>query len=199
MEKIQNNTILRKQYKLKRDSIAVQDRQFLSQQIVISLKALLESDFERANIFLCFYPFGSEVDVLILYKHLLDIGKELYFPVSDKDSHELIFKKVSNLSSDFHKGAYDIMEPNEGLPVYNNDTDAIVFTPGLVFDTNLNRLGYGAGYYDRFFHQNSDVIKIGLCFNTQINNEIIPQEHDVPMDLVVTDRRIIRRADYDIN
>ncbi|MBR5637093.1 MAG: 5-formyltetrahydrofolate cyclo-ligase [Pseudobutyrivibrio sp.] len=199
MERSQNNKILRKQHKSIRDSIAPFDRQFLSQQIVISLKALLESDFERANIFLCFYPFGSEVDVLLLYKHLLEKGKELYFPVSDKGNHQLIFRRVSNLSSDFHLGAYDIMEPNDDLPVYNNDSDAVVFTPGLVFDTNLNRLGYGAGYYDRFFHQHSDVIKIGLCFNSQINNEIIPEEHDVPMDIIVTDRRILRRKGYDIN
>ena len=193
MERSLNNANLRKQNKLMRDELTLTDRQFLSQQIVISLKALLESDFKRANIFLCFYPFGSEVDILLLYKQLLEEGKKLYFPVTHKEAHKLEFREVKNLTTDFHKGAYDIMEPNEDLPTYDFEEGTVVFTPGLVFDTNLNRLGYGAGYYDRFFHNNPEVVKIGLCFNVQIKNEIIPEEHDVPMDYIVTDKRIIRR------
>lgn len=199
MERSLNNAELRKQNKLMRDEIASFDRQFLSQQIVISVKALLESDFKRADIFLCFYPTGSEVNLLPLYKELLQEGKQLYFPISHKDTRHLEFRKVSNLTTDFHEGCYDIMEPNVDLPLYAPKENTVVFTPGLVFDTNLNRLGYGAGYYDRFFNDNPKVIKIGLCYNVQINNKITPKEHDIPMDYIVTDRRIIRRSGYDIN
>ena len=195
MEKIQNNTILRKQYKLKRDSIAVQDRQFLSQQIVISLKALLESDFERANIFLCFYPFGSEADLLELYGKLLEVGKSLYFPVSNKSTHELTFYRVNHLKDDFCSGAYGIMEPDTGLEKFDlDDSSTVVITPGLIFDEKCNRIGYGAGYYDRFFSLHLDFIKIGVGYDVQVINNLDVEAYDVPLDFVVTNNRLIKRG-----
>ena len=198
MGKSLNNSQLRKTYKQIRDNISSDRRDSLSRQIVLNLKALLESDFKRANIFLCFYPFGSEVDLREFYQELLDAGKEVYFPVSSVNEHQLIFKKVRNLSDDFHLGAYDIMEPNDSLEDYDG-RDAVVITPGLVFDNSGNRIGYGAGYYDRFFQNNFGAIKIGVCFNEQVTTAIVPGAHDVPMDYIVTDNGILRRKGYDTN
>lgn len=192
MERSQNKS-LRIQYKKIRDSLSVEDRAQKSHQIVTRLKALLEHDFERADIFLCFYPYGSEVDLLEFYSYLLEKNKEIYFPVTNKDDKSLTFRRVTNLTEDFHEGFKGIMEPKDELPAFEYNQDTVVITPGLVFDSNINRIGYGAGYYDRFFSLYPDLTKVGVCFNEQICEEIIPEEHDFPMDYIVTDNTFIRR------
>ena len=136
----------------------------------------------------------------------------MYFPVSDVKNKKLTFYQVTDLIKDFSKGAYGIMEPTKGLPVLNlfsdgkditiptgvDETTPIVFTPGLVFDEKCNRLGYGAGYYDRFFSNHPDFIKIGIAFEKQIVNCLNVEAHDVPLDYIVTDDRLIKGANNDI-
>ena len=167
----------------------------MSLAITENFLALLESDFKGANIFLCFYPYGSEVDLLGLYERLLDIGNDLYFPVSNINIHELTFYKVNDLKDDFHEGAYGIMEPNDNLEQFNGaDSSTVVITPGLIFDEECNRIGYGAGYYDRFFASHPDTFKVGVGFEEQIINKLNVGAYDVPLDYVVTNNRLIKRS-----
>ena len=167
----------------------------MSLDITENFLAFLESDFKGANIFLCFYPYGSEVDLLGLYERLLDIDKDLYFPVSNINTHELTFYKVNDLKDDFHEGAYGIMEPNDNLEQFNgDDSSTVVITPGLIFDERCNRIGYGAGYYDRFFASHPDTFKVGVGFEEQIINKLIVGAYDVPLDYVVTNNRLIKRS-----
>ena len=170
-----------------------------SADIVRNLLALLESDFKGANIFLCYYPFGSEIDLIKLYEALLEKGSLLFFPVSDVKEHRLHFYQITDLKQDFHKGAFDIMEPNEGLPEFeykhfsNNRFDNIIcITPGLVFDFNFNRIGYGAGFYDRFFEDKNDILKIAPCFENQLEALIPVKEHDIKMDIILTEERVLK-------
>jgi 5-formyltetrahydrofolate cyclo-ligase len=198
MEKSLNNKDLRKNYKAIRDGLSESKREQMSQAITENVLALLESDFKGANIFLCFYPFGSEASLLSAYKSLLNAGKSLYFPVSFVDSHELTFYKVSDLTADFESGAYGIMEPKRDLEILDLtglDLDKVaVFTPGLIFDKMCNRLGYGAGYYDRFFAKHPNLSKIGIGFGCQITDTLNVEAHDVPLDYIVTDDGLIKRG-----
>ena len=199
MEKSQNNKKLRSEFKALRDGLSLSERKDKSHGICNNILALLESDFKGANIFLCFYPFGSEVNLLDLYQHLLDEGKSLYFPISNIDNHELSFYLVKDLVDDFNNGAYGIMEPKSSLTKLNLDNisdenSIVVFTPGLIFDENCNRLGYGAGYYDRFFAKYSKLWKIGIGFDKQITTTLNVEAHDVPLDYIVTDNRLIKRG-----
>ena len=182
---------LRLIHKKLRDNMSAEEHALKSADISRNVLALLESDFKGANIFLCFYPFGSEVTLLPLYEHLLELGKSLYFPVSDIKEHTLTFYKISHIRNDFHKGAYDIMEPNNGLERFDYENskseNVICITPGLVFDKNLNRLGYGAGFYDRFLCDKPAIVKIAPCFTNQILDNIKAMPHDIRMDVVVTE------------
>lgn len=180
------------EFKAIRDNISVYDRKNKSQQIAQNLLALLESDFKGANIFLCFYPFGSEVDLLDFYNKLLKDGKELYFPISNVKSHTLHFKRIYEIDKDFHIGSYNIMEPDANLEDYIYTDSAVAITPGLVFDKSLNRLGYGAGYYDRFFESNPNIKRIGICYTEQITQEVPISKHDMPMNCIVTDNCIMK-------
>ena len=195
MEKSQNNKKLRSEFKALRDGLSLSERKDKSHGICDNILALLESDFKGANIFLCFYPFGYEVDLLELYGRLLEEGKNLFFPVSNKNTHELTFYRVNHLKDDFRSGAYGIMEPDTRLEEYDlDDSSTVVITPGLIFDENCNRIGYGAGYYDRFFSLHPDVIKLGVGYDLQIIENLDVEAYDVPLDYVVTNNRLIKRG-----
>ena len=135
------------------------------------------------------------MDLLELYGRLLEEGKKLFFPVSNKNTHELTFYKINNLKDDFRSGAYGIMEPDTGLEKFDlDDSSTVVITPGLIFDENCNRIGYGAGYYDRFFSLHPDVIKVGVGYDLQIIDNLDVEAYDVPLDYVVTNNRLIKRG-----
>ena len=69
----------------------------------------------------------------------------------------------------------------------------MVIVPGIVFDKNGHRIGYGYGYYDRFFHKlDANVKKIGFAFDFQVVDKIPEEQHDVPMDVVITEKRVLK-------
>lgn len=195
MEQSQSNKALRLKYREIRNSISPDLRNVKSKNIIANVLALLESDFKGANIFLCFYPFGSEVDLIELYQKLLAMGKLIYFPVSDMKTHQLHFYQVNNLQADFSLGAYNIMEPKPTCPVLENDfkdSDVICITPGLVFDRTFNRIGYGGGFYDRFFSGHPGLIKLAPVFNEQLIDSVNAMEHDVPVDYIITEDEVLK-------
>ena len=194
MEKFKSNKKLRLTYKNLRDKVPSDLHKVKSKDISNNVLALLESDFKGANIFLCYYPFGSEVDLILLYEKLLEIGKQLYFPISDVKTHELEFYQIHDLQKDFQLGAYNIFEPSSSFKrfEYNEHDDIICITPGLIFDRNFNRIGYGAGFYDRFFYDKAGIIKIAPCFEFQIAASVPNQEHDAKVNIIVTENDILK-------
>jgi len=89
-------------------------------------------------------------------------------------------------------GKYGIREPAEQIPVMPWDADSFIL-PGLAFDQQGGRLGYGKGIYDSILSEaNSTAIKIGVCYDWQIFDEPLPHEsHDIRVDWVVSDKRVI--------
>ncbi|WP_167511384.1 5-formyltetrahydrofolate cyclo-ligase [Pseudobutyrivibrio xylanivorans] len=188
------NKDLRLKYKEIRDNLTAKERILLSENVVLNLTALLESDFKGASIFLCFYPFGSEVNLIPFYDKLLKENKSLYFPVSNIDNHKLTFYRITDLNKDFTRGTFGIMEPNLSLSQLEAFDNIIAITPGLIFDENCNRCGYGAGFYDRFFTKHTNIKKIGIAFHQQVIDNLETKEWDVPLDYIVTDNRLIKRG-----
>ena len=194
MERYQSSKELRLTYKKLRDEAPSDLRISKSREIVSNVLALLESDFKGANIFLCYYPFGSEIDLLPLYEKLLAKGKILYFPISETKNHNLLFFQISDLQKDFHIGSYNIMEPNESLPMFNYSKEdrIICITPGLLFDRNYNRIGYGAGFYDRFLSDKCNIIKLAPSFDSHLLVSIPSQAHDIKMDVIITEKEVLK-------
>lgn len=93
------------------------------------------------------------------------------------------------------KGHHGIREPEVRIPVFPWDVDAFIL-PGLAFDGRGGRLGFGKGHYDAILSKALKTSpKIGVCYDWQVAEEPLPQEeHDIPMDWVVTDSRIIHCA-----
>ena len=191
---MEENKSLRQIYIDKRKALSDDDRHELSNKASENLIALLNTEFKGANIFLCFYPLEYEIDLRPFYSNLIESGKTLYFPVSDDRDKTLSFYRVDNLESDFSRGTYQVMEPVDRVDELEDFSDCVCITPGLIFDDDFNRVGYGAGYYDRFFNDNPEITKVGAFFDCQAYPALSPAAHDVKMDYIVTENGYTKRG-----
>ena len=85
-------------------------------------------------------------------------------------------------------GSFHIEEPT-GDDLIDPDKLELIVTPGVAFDSKGNRLGRGKGYYDRL-PATTKATKIGVAYHFQIVDELPAEPHDVPMDIVITDRTV---------
>jgi 5-formyltetrahydrofolate cyclo-ligase len=153
-------------------------------------KSFLETvNYSRACSIIVYSPIHQEVDTELIVRSALESGKRVAFPVVV--GHELVFREVQDISS-LQRGAFGILEPcPTGKVVVPEDSDILIL-PGIAFDLNGHRIGYGKGYYDKTLHRIEGHGKIvGLCYDFQLVDEILGEAHDVKMDLIITDKRII--------
>lgn len=142
--------------------------------------------FRNAGIVYFYYPLGNEADLLPLAQVSLDLGKLAAFPRTEGSGME--FFRVPDLA-EFAEGAFHVMEP---LSKEQMDCQKpLVFVPGLAFDVHGNRMGYGKGYYDRYFARYPECTKIGVCYGKQIIAEIPCDDYDIPVDAVASEQGII--------
>ncbi len=126
---------------------------------------------------------GWEVDTYNLIKIFKKQGKKIYAPVIKEN--EILPGKIDNLK-DLKKGKFGIMEPVEIVEDYVYD---IILIPGVGFDRNLNRLGRGKGYFDRFLKKTKG-LRIGVCFEIQIVDFIPVDKNDIKMDVIITEKNL---------
>ncbi len=143
---------------------------------------------KSGRCFLFYYPLKGEPDILPLVQSFLMDGKCVAFPVIEGE--EIRAVRVNSLSN-FKKGAFGVYEPSCGEYIDEDSID-VVFVPGLAFDKEGFRIGFGKGFYDRFLRKVT-AFKIGIAFDFQIFDRIPRDEWDVPVDIVVTPHHIFRR------
>ncbi|HIU63770.1 MAG TPA: 5-formyltetrahydrofolate cyclo-ligase [Candidatus Avacidaminococcus intestinavium] len=164
-----------------------------TKSMLIINKILASKYFQQAKNIMLFSAFGSEVNLTPLLKIIVEQNKQAYLPFTDKISRKILPIKVRDVAQ-LVPGTYGILEPKaEGFDPQNYQDLELIITPGLIFDHSKNRIGYGAGYYDRLFPLlNVNVIKMGVCFEEQVLPKIPTEEHDIPLDLIITDQRLIK-------
>lgn len=101
--------------------------------------------------------------------------------------NEMVFIKIDN-DTKYIKSNFKVMEPIG--EIYQEKIDLII-VPGVSFDKEKNRLGYGRAYYDRYL-KNKDIYKIGLCFDEQIVDLLPNEKHDIKMNMVITNKRVYK-------
>ena len=136
-----------------------------------------------------YYPINFEIDDLQLLKKLEKKKFNISLPVVKKNN-QMNFYKWS--FSDLLKvNKYGIPEPENKDIVYPD----VILVPLVAFDKNLNRLGYGGGYYDRLIEKLSkkkNIIKIGLAFSVQEIDKVPINMYDQKLDYIVTNKHIIK-------
>lgn len=183
---------IRKEFLKKRNAMSREERKENSDTISeLGMLYFEEYDnVEELKIY-GYYPTKSEVSLIELYQWMLDRGMELAFPRVDGDAMD--FYQIESIK-DFTKGAFGIYEPVMECQKVEWE-NAICLVPGAVFDKKGHRYGYGAGYYDRYFHRFPDLYKIGVCFAEQITGSIPMEETDISMDALMCEQGITETED----
>lgn len=139
--------------------------------------------YNRAKVIALYKSMIDEVNTEYLVNYSLNSGKIVLLPrvVEDK-----LFFSIVGKDTLYRKSSFGILEPITS-DFYKDKIDLII-VPGLAFDKENNRLGYGKGYYDRFLH-NKDIYKIGVCFYEQVIDNVPYNNRDVKMDLIITNKK----------
>ncbi|MGH4051443.1 MAG: 5-formyltetrahydrofolate cyclo-ligase [Clostridium sp.] len=190
MDNNSKNT-LRKDMLSQRKNMKIQDVSAFSNKIINTIIRLPQ--FIKCKNIMLYLSFNNEVDTLPLVTWCLNNSKTVIAPYCVQKTREIIPFEINDIKTDVTKSAFGIMEPKHDLlkMVNINDIDLII-VPGVLFDKHCNRIGFGAGYYDRFLSKKSkDAITIGIAYDNQIIDEIPADIYDVPLDFIVTQGRII--------
>ena len=158
------------------------DKKELSTRIV---NKVLELDiYKEAKVIALYKSMKDEVNTNSLINESLKekvvllprtINNEMYFVIINQDT---LYEK-SNIG---------VLEP---IGKRYNDKIDLIIVPGIAFDNDLNRIGFGKGYYDKYLsHQ--DIYKIGICFDEQIVDYIPTLDHDIKMDMIITEKKLIK-------
>jgi 5-formyltetrahydrofolate cyclo-ligase len=176
-----------------RDALSLEERRERSRRIFQRLESL--PLYREAGFILFYASFGSEVDTWGMMEDALKCGKRVALPRVEEGSGGLSALEIRDLYRDLHAGYKGIPEPLEdGSRSVKEDHMSLIIVPGLVFDDRGYRLGYGKGYYDRFlFSLSRKVPSVGLAFDFQVVPALPVSPSDYPLDLIVTDERIIWR------
>lgn len=181
---------VRKEILNERKAMSKEDVQNLSSKIQ---EYLLEWNFyKKSKGIMAYMDFRNEVKTDKIINSSLENRKTLVLPKSIKETITILPCIVKS-ADDLELGTYGIMEPNDKNIADINTID-MVLVPGVAFDKDGYRLGYGAGYYDRFLQEYKG-IKVGLCFELQRVDDVYRDEHDISMDYLITERGIIRIGD----
>ena len=103
-----------------------------------------------------------------------------------------LFKSEITSFDELKPGAYGILEPDAGIPA--SADDGLMIMPGVAFDTNRNRVGYGGGYYDRYLELHPQLHTLALAFDMQVLFEVPAEEQDIKPQLLVTETNIYQEG-----
>jgi len=135
----------------------------------------------------------GEVGTDLLCKQALAHGKVVLFPAVV--GHALQFRQLGALH-EMIPGRFGILEPAPGAQLWDAMDIDLIVVPGVAFDRHGRRIGYGKGFYDRTLHVLEGSGRLfGLCYDFQLLEEITAIPHDVRMDGVVTEHRVICPCD----
>lgn len=186
---------LRKEILSLRDNLTLENKSNLSRQIWMSLVTLPEY-LEAKNI-MTYLNFRSEVETIPFLSYLFADSKNVYSSITNPLNKILTIYPVPPILSKLEEGPYGILQPPKTEVSISPQLLDLVIVPGTVFDLNCQRIGYGAGYYDRFLPSlNPKVTIIGLAYELQLVDRIQTDKYDCPMDIVITEKRIIRQKSY---
>lgn len=142
----------------------------------------LRSDaYRRARTVYGYLPYNQEVHTVPLLEQALAEGKQVAVPKVYGDEMKFIY--ITDLTQ-VEKGYAGIPEPIADGPVAADKT-ALVLMPGLAFDPQGHRIGYGGGFYDKFLAAEPNHPTIALCYDFQILERLDTEEFDIPVDFVL--------------
>ena len=136
-----------------------------------------------------YYPCNNEIDDLNVLNFLRNKKTNIFLPII-KDNNQMDFFEWTN-KDPLKINKYGIAEPITSKKIYPD----IIFVPLVAYDDDLNRLGYGGGFYDRYLERMEKIkkiLKVGLGFSYQKLEKIPINKYDKKLDLIITEKKIIQ-------
>ena len=169
-----------------RRTIRERKRAMTEEEIVSRSKKLGElfaqsEAYKAAKTIYGYLPYNQEVRTVPMLEQALKDGKRVAVPKVYGD--EMRFLYLDDLTK-VSKGYAGIPEPIADGPVADDET-ALVLMPGLAFDPQGHRIGYGGGFYDKFLAAEPNHPTLALCYEFQMLPELHTEEHDIPVDTVL--------------
>lgn len=173
--------------KILKERISIDPKEAFLYSEQITKKLLTLDCIKNSSGIMAYYSYKNEPDLLPFMRKCIDLGKLVSLPYIAGEG-EMIAVNF-NYDTALKSNVYGIPEP-----ILTNDSESeepdVVIVPGIVFDKQFNRIGFGGGYYDRFLKDKS-AVKIGVCFESQLVEHIEAETHDIRMDIIVTEKQII--------
>ncbi|MCF6095243.1 5-formyltetrahydrofolate cyclo-ligase [Microaerobacter geothermalis] len=185
---------LRKKILFMRNQMTEKERREASQQIINNLKNT--GALDQYDTWMLFVSFGTEVNMIPLIEEGWDQGKKIILPKTENKNKEIVPYVVEKWNQ-LKRGSFGILEPipEQCERVKKLEEIPLIIVPGVAFDLDGGRIGYGAGYYDRFFHKlTHNPLKVAVSFQCQVVEKVPTDIYDVKVDWLVTEKKIWRRS-----
>ncbi len=180
---------------------ALRKRRAIDPEELAALSSLVEGnllslkEYKEARLLISYCAKNDEVQTRPIIERALAEGKRVAVVVTDVRSKTLSFSEINSFEGELAPGAFGILEPRRGslrpIPISQAD---LILVPLVAWDEKGRRLGYGAGYFDRALAGVRGLTKVGLALESQRLDRIPETRHDVPLDVIVTEKRVVRPA-----
>lgn len=171
-----------------RKEIRALKRAMTEEEILLRSQRLCEKfcssdSYKRADTIYGYLPYNQEVRTWDLLAKAMADGKQVAVPKVYGEEMKFIY--ITDFSQ-VETGYCGIPEPIDDEPVAE-DKNALVLMPGLAFDKEGHRIGYGGGFYDRFLAEEPEHPTVALCYDFQIRENLPVEAFDIPVDAVIWD------------
>ncbi len=175
---------------LRKKIISIRKKKYLGSNSnqILNIYKLIKKKYKNFKVIGGYIPINYEFDCLNLCKFLEKKKYTICLPVIKKNSQMDFYKHSFKDPLGINK--IGIPEP---LNFKNKIIPDLIFVPIVGFDNKLNRLGYGGGFYDRYFQRNTtlkQIVKIGLAFSFQKIKKLPVNKYDKKLDLIITEKNI---------
>ena len=182
----QEKQLLRRELTARRNAIPPDTKRAWDDAICEALHSILR----EYELVLTFYPIGSEPDILPALK---EASTTIALPKCNPETSEMRFYPVDWAT--LTPGAHGIPEPQGGTGLRITEAklqNALCLVPGLAFDRDGYRLGYGKGYYDRFLARNAPAapVTLGICYEALLIDRLPHGAHDAPVQRIITENNL---------
>lgn len=175
-----------------RDSLNNNEKELIDNKI---FNELINTDLYKRSINIFIYiSFSNEINTKNIIEKAFKDKKNVFIPKVYKDDKLMKAIKLNSID-ELKKNSMGILEPIDDSNYIEKENIDLIVVPGVVFDKECNRIGYGGGYYDRYLKDiKSKKNKIALAYDLQIVDKIESEVHDIKVDYIITNTRALKNT-----
>ena len=154
--------------------------------LAIRQKIFSLNEYKTCRLLLSYASYRNETDTSYIIQKALSDGKEVALPKIE--GRRMVFYKIQS-PDDLKPGTMGIPEPPKGRTA--DGEEALMIMPGIAFDRQLHRIGYGGGFYDRYLSVHTNLFCIAIAYSFQVLGSVPFEETDIRPQMLVTEQEII--------